>query len=152
MCLDARGRLYICDPANHQVWRVSDDGNYEAFGDAIDFPNFPAFGPDGALYVSDSGSFDTPSGQLFRIDPDGTTTSVASRPLHYANGLCASADTLYIIESSARQVSSFDFTTGSLETHFTLERCNPDGLALDADGGLPCLVLPTQPALAMDGR
>ncbi|MHB8378893.1 MAG: SMP-30/gluconolactonase/LRE family protein [Acidimicrobiales bacterium] len=136
LALDARGGLYVCDPGNHQVWRVCDDGDYEPFGDAIDYPNFAAFGPDGRLYVSDSGSFDDATGQLFVIDPDGTTTNASPRPMSFANGLCVDETTLWLVESSAPGVSAMALAGGPLELVISMERCVPDGLALDAHGGL----------------
>ena len=50
------------------------------FGDAIDYPNYPAFAPDGRLFVSDSGDFATATGALVVIDADGTTSRVADAP------------------------------------------------------------------------
>jgi sugar lactone lactonase YvrE len=136
MALDREHFLYVCDPGNHRVWRVDGHGVAEPFGDPIDYPNYPAFGPDGRLYVSDSGSFDEPTGQLFVIDPDGTTTNITPRPIAFANGLCVDATTLYVIESSAPSVSAMALAGGTLETLVEMERCVPDGLASDAEGGL----------------
>ncbi|HEV3187493.1 MAG TPA: SMP-30/gluconolactonase/LRE family protein [Acidimicrobiales bacterium] len=136
LALDARGGLYVCDPGNHQVWRVSAEGTYEAFGDPIDYPNYASFSANGRLYVSDSGSFDEATGQLFVIDPDGTTTNVSPRPMSFANGLCVDGSTLWLVESSAPGVSAMDLGGGPLDLVIPLERCVPDGLALDAHGGL----------------
>jgi sugar lactone lactonase YvrE len=136
LALDARGVLYVCDPGNHRVWRINDEGTYESFGDAIDYPNYAAFSPDGRLYVSDSGSFDEATGQLFVIDPDGTTANVTPRPIAFANGLCVDGTTLWLVESSAPGVSAMALGGGPLELVIPMERCVPDGLALDARGGL----------------
>jgi gluconolactonase len=136
MALDSNHFLYVCDPGNHRVWRVDAHGTYEPFGDTIDYPNYPAFGPDGRLYVSDSGSFDEPTGRLVVIDPDGTTTNITPRPIHFANGLCVDATTLYVVESSAPAVSAMPLGGGPLEVIVEMERCVPDGLAMDGDGGL----------------
>jgi gluconolactonase len=136
MALDKENFLYVCDPGNHRVWRYDGRTEFEAFGDAIEYPNYAAFGPDGTLYVSDSGSFDEPTGRLFAIQPDGTTTNVTPRPIAYANGLCVDATRLWVIESGAPCVSAMDFLGGPLEVVIPMERCVPDGLALDAEGGL----------------
>ncbi|HEV3267298.1 MAG TPA: SMP-30/gluconolactonase/LRE family protein [Acidimicrobiales bacterium] len=136
LALDARGALYVCDPGNHQVWRVKDDGTYEPFGDAIDYPNYASFSPDGRLYVSDSGSFNDATGQLFVIDPDGTTANVSPRPMSFSNGLCVDETTLWLVESSAPGVSAMALGGGPLDLVIPMERCVPDGLALDAQGGL----------------
>ena len=67
LALDAQGALYICDPGNHQVWKMDASWGLSAFGDAIDYPNYPAFAPDGRLFVSDSGKFASPSGAIVVI-------------------------------------------------------------------------------------
>jgi gluconolactonase len=136
LALDAEGAIYACDPAGHQVWRVRDGGSVEAFGDAIDYPNYAAFAPDGALYVSDSGSFLEATGRLWRIERDGTTFDVTPRPIRYANGLCVDGDVLWIVESAAPGVSRMNLATGEIDFVVAMERCQPDGLALDAEGGL----------------
>lgn len=136
VALDGRGRLYICDPGHHQVWRIFVDGTYEPFGDPIDFPNYASFAADGRLYVSDSGSFDEATGGLFVIDADGTTTKLDTRPLSYANGLCIDEDRLFVVESSVPGVAAMRLDGGPIELVVEMTRCNPDGLALDAEGGL----------------
>ena len=136
IALDAKGRLYVCDPGNHRVWRIGDDGVPAPFGGSIDYPNYAAFAEDGRLFVSDSGSIDTPTGQLFAIDPSGDMHLVPTRPIGYANGLCVEQNTLWVVESSVPGVSAMDLDGGALELVVQLERCTPDGLALDADGGL----------------
>ncbi len=136
LALDRENFLYVCDPGNHQVWRYDGRSTYEPFGDHIDYPNYAAFGPDGRLYVSDSGSFDEATGQLFAIDAEGTTTNVTPRPIAYANGLCVDGSKLWVIESSAPCVSAMDLAGGPLEVVIPMERCVPDGLALDGEGGL----------------
>lgn len=136
LALDADGRLYLCDPGNHQVWRAHEDGRVEAFGEAIDYPNYPAFGPDGTLYVSDSGSFEEATGRLIALSRDGSARDASPRPLAYANGLALDGDTLWVVESAAPGVSALDLRRGTLERVIALERCQPDGLALDAEGAL----------------
>jgi gluconolactonase len=136
VALDGAGRLYVCDPGNHQVWRVEVDGHYEPFGGAIDFPNYAAFGADGTLYVSDSGSFEEATGSLFAIGADGATSRLETRRVAYANGLCLDGQTLLVVESSVPAVSALELGGGALERVIEMDRCNPDGLALDAEGGI----------------
>ena len=136
IALDAAGDLYVCDPGNHQVWRVSEDRTGQPFGGFIDYPNFAAFSSDGRLFVSDSGSVESPTGKLFVIDRSGEMSQVPTRPIGYANGLCIEGDTLWIVESSVTGVSAMDVNGGPLELVVELERCTPDGLAIDAEGGL----------------
>jgi sugar lactone lactonase YvrE len=136
LALDARGALYICDPGNHQVWKMDARWEVSAFGEAIDYPNYPAFAPDGRLFVSDSGKFADNNGSVVVIDVDGSTTRVPTRPLAFANGIAIDETTLWVIESAAPAVSAMALEGGDLERVIEMERCVPDGLAFDADGGL----------------
>lgn len=136
LALDASGALYICDPGNHQVWKMDANFQVSAFGDSIDYPNYPAFGPDGRLFVSDSGSFATATGGLVVVEVDGTTTHLPTRPLAFANGLAVDDTRLWVIESAAPAVSAMVLTGGELERVIEMDRCVPDGLALDDEGGL----------------
>jgi gluconolactonase len=136
LALDASGALYLCDPGNHQVWKLDAQGDVRAFGDSIDYPNYPAFAPDGRLFVSDSGDFATATGALVVIDRDGTTSRVPTRPLAFANGIAIDDTTLWVIESAAPAVSAMLLDGGELQRVIELERCVPDGLAFDADGAL----------------
>jgi sugar lactone lactonase YvrE len=106
------------------------------YGDQIDYPNYPAFAPDGRLFVSDSGRFEEPTGALVVIEADGTTSRVPTRPLAFANGIAIDDTTLWIIESAAPAVSAMALDGAELERVIDLQRCVPDGLAFDADGGL----------------
>ena len=135
VALDEAGDLYCCDPAGHQVWRVH-DGAFRPFGAPIDYPNYAAFAPDGALYVTDSGSFTEATGRLWRIDRDGTTRDVSPRPIRYANGLAIDGTKLWIVESAAPGVSVLDLDTGEMTFEVAMSRCQPDGLAVDGEGGL----------------
>ncbi|HEY5439632.1 MAG TPA: SMP-30/gluconolactonase/LRE family protein [Acidimicrobiales bacterium] len=136
IALDQAGSLYICDPGNHRVWKLDDHYNAVAFGDEINYPNYPAFAPNGLLYVSDSGQFDRVNGRLFTIDAAGVTVDVSPRALEFANGIAIDDTTLWIVESAAPCVSSMSLTGGALDRTIPLERCVPDGLAFDAVGGL----------------
>jgi gluconolactonase len=136
LALDRPGNLYICDPGNHQVWKMDETHSLAAFGELIDYPNYPAFGPDGRLYVSDSGSFVEPSGRVVAIDSKGVTTDVSPRPLAFANGIAIDGTTLWVVESSAPGVSSMSIDGGPLTMRIPMERCVPDGLAFDGEGGL----------------
>jgi sugar lactone lactonase YvrE len=136
IAFDGAGALYVCDSNHHRVWRVDADGSREPYGDEIDYPNYPAFDPDGALWVSDSGSVDEPTGRLYRIHPGGRTEEVTPRPILYSNGLAVRDGWLYVVESAMPGVSRMPLAGGDLETVVELPRTTPDGLAFDEDGGL----------------
>ncbi len=136
IAIDVAGDLFICDPGNHCVWQLSEGSRPKQFGDDIDYPNYPAFGPDGRLFVSDSGSFSVPSGRVLAVDPAGSTAEVTDRRVAYANGLAVDGERLWVVESGAPGVSAMPVGGGPLEMVVEMERCVPDGLALDGDGGL----------------
>lgn len=123
MAVDARGRAYI--------------GNYGG-GRSIraDEPIRPA--------------------DLVRVDPDGTA-SIAATDLHFPNGIVfdQAGALLLVAESAAHRVTAFDvdsdgglhnrriwaaFGEASAEPDFAVALASgslvPDGIALDADGGL----------------
>jgi len=70
------------------------------------------------------------------IEADGTTTRAPTRALAFANGIAIDETTLWIIESAAPAVSAMSLDDTELVRVIELERCVPDGLALDAAGGL----------------
>ncbi len=145
VAVDGDGRVYACDIANHQVWRFHPGSDPAPHGDPIDYPNDLVFAPDGRLFVSDSGDFETPTGSVFVIDPDGTTSRLATRPIAYTNGLALRDGTLFVVESSTPCVSTVPLGGGELTELVRLERCVPDGMALDDAGGLfICCYQPNQ--------
>jgi sugar lactone lactonase YvrE len=136
IALDAAGRAYVCDAGNGRVQRVDPDGRVEPYGPALGFPNSPAFAPDGSLYVSDSGGWDGFDGGIVRIDPDGAAERLELPPLAFANGLAIRGEHLYTVESQRPGVVRIPLAGGPPEPVVELERCVPDGLAFDRDGGL----------------
>lgn len=151
LALDRDGFLYVCDPSNHQVWRITAESTYEPFGGVIDYPNYAALGPDGRLFVSDSGSFDEATGQLFVIDADGATANVTPRPIAFANGLCVDATTLWVVESSAPGVSATALGGGPSNSSLPWSAASPTVWPLTRRR-TPHLLLSTESTLALDER
>jgi len=80
------------------------------------------------------------AGSLYRIDPDGTCTTMLTG-LGISNGIGWSPDgaTMYHTDTTTRTISAYDFdaATGTISagrTFATDEDCYPDGLTVDADG------------------
>ncbi|MBU6496475.1 MAG: SMP-30/gluconolactonase/LRE family protein [Acidobacteria bacterium] len=137
VALDGNGRLYLCDPGNHRVWRLEPEtGEYEAFGDEIDFPNYGVFAPDGTYYVSDSGDLFEPTGSIYSVSPSGVTRREDVAPIGYANGLCVDEEALYWVASTDPAVWRRRWGADVPELVVTLHQCTPDGLALDEHGAL----------------
>ena len=107
-------------------------------------PNFPVFGPDGSLYVSESGNWDVADGVIYRFPPGSSSGEVFhAGPFHYTNGLAIDAlgEYLYVVETALHSVSRLRIAGGRgavpepLCPRGSLEWM-PDGLALDAAGAL----------------
>ena len=98
------------------------------------FANYPAFGPDGTLYVSDSGSWGRATVAIRAGD------EVVSRDAsNFTNGLAVSPDGrgwLWVAESVVPRVGRIDLTSGAYEEVVRLDGTVPDGLALDDAGGV----------------
>jgi gluconolactonase len=114
----------------------------EIAGHTLTAPNDLAFGPDGRLYLTDSGTeedprVDTPSpGRLFMLDSSGDGEMLAERPKQYPNGIAFDAKgQLYWTESRAHRVCRFD--NGQATTFSQLSDGHvPDGMAFAEDGRL----------------
>lgn len=101
-------------------------------------------GPGGHLYVGTTTyHHDAPVGFLYRVDPDATVHEVASG-LTLANGIAftPTGTRAYFTDSVTRRVDVFDHdpTTGALTGRRPFAETGPDGypdgLTVDAEGGL----------------
>ena len=147
LALDQATNIFGCDLKNRAVVRIRSDGFTETYsrGSAqkeFIFPNYCIFDRDGNLYVSDSGTWEEPSGRVFRIDPRGNTQLWHPGPFSFANGLALDRDekNLYMVESAQPRVVKIpiDDEGGALDREVVVElpRTVPDGLAFDAQGNL----------------
>jgi gluconolactonase len=127
------------------IQRVNPDGSVELLcsrvaGHTLYGPNDLAFGPDGRLWFTDSGSeedfrFDVRSpGRLFVIDSSGDGELVLELPGVYPNGIAFDAEgRLYWTESMAHRAQRI--VDGEVETWCRLSDGHvPDGMAFAADG------------------
>lgn len=136
MAIDPEGRLYVSSRFEGIVYRVGRDGSTETFATDLGVACGLAFSPDGTLFVGDR------SGTIFRVAPDGATTTLASLPpsvaaFHLAYGppgpraslwvtgpTLAPCDSLYRIDDD-----------GTVTTRYA-SFGRPQGLAFDANGVL----------------
>ena len=101
--------------------------------------------PAGRFWAGTMGYDKAPGrGALYRLDPDGTVTTVI-RDVTISNGLDWAADdrTMYYIDTPTQALDAFDWDhdTGDLSNRrrimeFPLAGGAPDGLTIDADGYL----------------
>jgi sugar lactone lactonase YvrE len=99
----------------------------------------------GRLWVGTlSTDFTTEHGALYRIDPDGSVTTMLNKVV-VSNGLDWSPDgtTFYYIDSPRLSLDAFDFdpATGSISNRRTIVRVKfgegiLDGMTVDSEGGL----------------
>jgi gluconolactonase len=157
--LGADGAIYVTQGGNvpgaadqsnpSGIQRVTADGRVEMLttrvaGHALAGPNDLAFGPDGRLWFTDSGTEqddrfppeEREPGRLFAIDGSGDGELIAERPDVYPNGIAFDAQRrLYWTESAAHRVCRLD--DGEPTTFCQLSDGHvPDGMAIAADGRL----------------
>jgi gluconolactonase len=137
LAVDGSGRVVLCCSDRGSLCVVEND-SVQVVENGFEFPNYPAFAPDGSLYVSDSGSWGTDDGRVFRLPPDGGLEVFSTELTHFPNGCAVTPDGryLWIVESRRPTVNRFDLDTGELEVVTRLDGTVPDGVAFTADGGV----------------
>jgi gluconolactonase len=137
------GDLYICDLKHAAVLRLrAGSDRTEVFADGFRVPNFPAFGADGGLYVSDSHGMHDPGPGVYRLDPDGSRELWYGEPVNFANGLALSPDGrfLYVVETFGNAIFRLkieeDGSAGAREEVARFPGVLPDGIGFAADGSL----------------
>jgi gluconolactonase len=143
LCLDGHGLIYLCDMVHAAIMRMDSSGAAEPYCDSaggrrLICPNWPAFAPDGSLWFSDSGTPDVNvcDGRLIRVPPSGGAGERVDVPaLHYPNGLAfESTGDLLLLETFTPRLRRLN--QSGLSTVVTLPGVVPDGLAVDAAGGV----------------
>jgi sugar lactone lactonase YvrE len=136
LAVDGAGRLAVCASSDGSLCGY-DGGQVHRITTGIGFPNYPAFAPDGTLFVSDSGTWGADDGRLVRIDADGTAETFSREAPHFTNGCAVTPDGrwLWVVESYVPIVSRFDLQTGEREEITCLLGTVLDGIAFTADGG-----------------
>jgi gluconolactonase len=138
LAVDGVGRVALCCPESKSVHAWDGSTLRRVPAEGLAFPNFPAFAPDGTLFVSDSGRWRANDGKLWRIGVDGTTEVFSDAVPHFTNGCAVSPDgrVLWTVESYVPNVSRFDLATGDHELVMRVDGTVLDGLAFTASSGL----------------
>ena len=140
---DSDGDFYVADHTRHNILHVDAKTRkvtIHAHNNTMHQPNDLAITADGILFASDP-NWAKGTGQIWRIDPDGTTAKVAEN-LGTTNGIEVSPDgqTLYVNESQQRNIWAFKITkTGQLTNKRLLKQFADhgfDGMRCDVDGNL----------------
>jgi gluconolactonase len=137
VAVDGRGRLAVCCQTARSLCVLA-DGAVRTVKDGFTRPNYPAFGPDGTLYVSDSGDWGANDGCVYRLAADGTFEPLSDALPHFPNGCAVTADGnyLWLVESYSPTVNRIDLRTGEVEEVTRLDGTVPDGVAFTAGGGV----------------
>ncbi len=138
------GSFFVADYTGHKVLRVDPESrkvSVHAHHTEMNQPNDLALAPDGTtLYASDP-NWTKGTGNLWRIDDDGTVTQLA-REMGTTNGIEVSPDgkTLYVNESKQRNVWAFtitkELTLKDKRLVRQFEDHGFDGMRCDVDGNL----------------
>lgn len=136
MLLDPAGFLWVAESVNPPaLLKVNLEGNVEIMLTSVDgqdflFPNDLVLGPDGAIYMTDSGVFrpdfmklapsDRPNydfdGRVYRIDPSDMSIKILDSGLKFANGIGFGLDnSLFVTTTGDGLVWRYDWSeNGSL--------------------------------------
>jgi len=170
MALARDGAVWVCETLHPALMRLELDGALErvlteAGGRPLLWPNDLCFGPDGALYVTDSGILvgdflidgaprpDAETlpidGFVFRYDPRSGETRLLDEGLRFANGIAFGPDgLLYANETVTGNVYRYRLADGRVEgarelfgnvrdpDYVGLGLRGPDGMAFSVDGRL----------------
>lgn len=171
LAFDGEDCLWVAGGPGNSLVRLAPDGREllriagDAIGDFL-FPNDLAFGPDGLLYMTDSGMrpdefisglsirpdfFTAPyAGAIFAIDPRrGQVLRRIDAGLRFANGIAFGPDgALYAAESLSGWIYRYDLGGSAAREPFsqTVETIDasrfngPDGMAFDEGGDLYCAI------------
>ncbi|MFW5973021.1 MAG: SMP-30/gluconolactonase/LRE family protein [Bacteroidota bacterium] len=140
---DRNGDMFIADYVNHNILRVDiGSGDVVSFAHepAMNQPNDIAIAPNQRLYASDP-DWSTDSGNLWRIDPDGSVT-LLEQGMGTTNGIEVSPDgrRLYVNESVQRRVWIYDLSEdGEIANKRLFHQFRDhglDGMRADVDGNL----------------
>jgi len=169
LAVDAEGAVWVAESKTPSLLRLTMDGECqvvatECDGDAFLFPNDLCFGPDGALYLTDSGvhidSF-APHGKIrpdyldvkydgrvYRVDPRTGSVSLIDRGIKFTNGIAFGPDDrLYVNETLTGNIYRYGWRDGKIaaprELYGNVIRVDappgwkgPDGMAFDERGYL----------------
>jgi gluconolactonase len=136
LAVDWENTIWVADTKQRALLRMSMDGRWEVFLNACQgrpfvFPNDLVFGPDGALYITDSGIADeelapggairsdydriTICGFLYRVDVRTKHISVVDSGIRYPNGLAfGPGGELYVAETMTGNVYRYRWERGTV--------------------------------------
>ena len=169
LAVDAQGCIWVAESQVPSLLRVSMDGKSEVVATECDgekflFPNDLCFGPDGALYLTDSGvniaefapdnrprsdyeslKYD---GRVYRVEPRSGTVTKIDTGILFTNGIAFGPDNLlYANETITGSIYRYEWKDGVIQGPRKLFGNvikpgappgfkGPDGMAFSTDGNL----------------
>ena len=167
LAVDSNGVIWVAESKVPSLLRLTMEGHSEVVATGCDgepflFPNDLCFGPDGALYMTDSGvhidSFAPDNqirpdymsvhydGRVYRIEPKTGSVSLIDRGLRFTNGIAFGPDELlYANETLTGDIQRYHWRDGKIsgprELFGNVIRPDappgwkgPDGMAFDENG------------------
>jgi gluconolactonase len=165
LAVDAKNNIWVADAKYRALLKVAMDGKIETVStgsqpDRFLLPNDLCFGPDGMIYMTDSGMLPDPimaydaafDGRLYRIDPETGESWVLDRGFRLTNGICfgPGGEYLYVAETLSGNIYRYKFGEWERMLFGNVmvkppkeygEIAGPDGMAFDIDGKLYVAVL-----------
>lgn len=163
LAVDAKGAIWVAESKLPSLLRVTLDGKAEVVATSCDgedflFPNDLCFGPDGALYLTDSGVVIgefapnnkirpdymsvTYDGRVYRVDVSTGKVEQIDRGIKFTNGIACGPDTLlYVNETLTGNIYRYEDGTRRLFGNVIRPDAppgwkGPDGMAFGSDGRL----------------
>lgn len=182
LAVDRQGTLWVAESVQPTLLRMQMDGSFDVFLDGCDgvpfiFPNDLAFGPDGFLYMTDSGisiaefapgeviraDYDTlmPDGRVYQIDIYTRRIVQFDSGIRFTNGIAIGPDgNLYVNETLSGNVYRYTLQNGKISPRelfgnvIDLEAPvgykGPDGMKFGRDGNLYVTVFGQQDVTVLD--
>ena len=178
LVVDHNGTLWVAESATPSLLKMTPDGEYETWlEDNFIFPNDLAFGPDGKLYMTDSGihPYDLApqgtirsdylnlnyDGRIYQIDIKQRKVTQIDSGLKFANGITFGPDKkLYVNETITGNIYSYELEGNSIGTRKLFGNVidpsgppgwrGPDGMKFGEDGNLYCTVYGQKDVTVMD--
>ncbi|MFH1927370.1 MAG: SMP-30/gluconolactonase/LRE family protein [Chloroflexota bacterium] len=176
LALDADGNLWVAESRFPALLRVTMDGEVTVTSEGDPYlpflwPNDLCFGPDGAIYMTDSGvvlndfegieppeaAYDVPiDGRVFCVDTASGACNLLDRGLRFANGIAfgPGGEDLYVSETLTGNIYRYKIIEGNIRGERQLfgnvminpprehgRVAGPDGMAFDLEGNLHVAVL-----------
>ena len=179
LALDKAGVVWVAESLEPALIRLTLNGNFERVltacdGEPFRWPNDLAFGPDGALYMTDSGILWKDwnqrraeynslylDGRVYRIDTNTMKATILDSGLSFANGIAFGPDrNLYVNATVSGMVYRYHWNDGRVgkreEFGDVVDRSlpesfrGPDGMKFGANGDLYVAVVAQQDVTVLD--